>query len=64
MNPVKEVRGLISCGLNSITISLTLLPKGWMLPVDLELISSGYVMAARDESKRIYKKLIQKENTQ
>lgn len=63
MNPVQEVRRLISCGLNRITISLTLLPKAWLLPVDLELISNGYVMTERDESKRIYKKLIIKENT-
>ncbi len=64
MNPVQEVRGLISCGLNRITISLTLLPKVWVIPVDLELVCSGYVMAESDESKRIYKKLIEKENTQ
>lgn len=60
MNPVQEVRRLISCRLNRITISVTLLPKAWLLPVDLELISNGYVMTERDESKRIYKKIIQK----
>lgn len=64
MNPVQEVRELIAYGVNKITISLDMLPKGWVIPVDLELISSGYVMAERDESKRIYKKIIQKENTQ
>jgi len=64
MNPVQEVRKLINHGLRRIEISLKTMPKVWVMPVDLELISSGYVMTEHDESKRIYKKLIIKENTQ
>ena len=60
MNPVQEVRELIAYGVNKITISLDMLPKGWVIPVDLELISSGYVITARDTKTRIYEKLIKK----
>lgn len=60
MNPVQEVRELISYGVNKITIRLDMLPKGWLIPVDLELISSGFVITESDTKMRIYKKLIKK----
>lgn len=62
MNPVQEVRELISYGLNRIEISMAKMPKTWVPVVDLELIASGYMLADHDESKRIYTKLIKKEN--